>query len=288
MSPEVARVTNALTVDLEDWYHGLTRTMRSPGLWSSLTQRSEISTALLLDLLAEASVKATFFVLGDLAEKSPVLIRRIADAGHELGSHGYTHRLIHTLTPDQFREELDMSRDIIQETAGRSVIGFRAPQFSINQSNLWAFRVLSDAGFEYDSSIFPAKSLFYGDPTAKPIPHKPLSTSSLIEYPVATIPIAGITIPVGGGVYNRWLPGFFSRWAYRQLNQQGRPVILYLHPWELDLEQPRIKVSIRELITHYGNRASLADKLRHICRTFNFVTLETLHHEIIQQNRVMI
>jgi polysaccharide deacetylase family protein (PEP-CTERM system associated) len=277
MSHKQFSITNALTVDLEDWYHGLTRTMRTPERWNTLPPRAEISTHILLDLLAEADVKATFFVLGDLAAKSPSLIRQIAEAGHEIGNHGYSHRLIYEHTPEQFRDDLERSRQVIEDAAGRTVAGFRAPQFSISNRNLWALEVLAELGYKYDSSIFPVKSLFYGYPGAHREPYHPFPGNSFMEYPVATVTIGKIVLPIAGGIYNRILPYFFIRWALRKLNYQGVAAVLYLHPWELDLAQPRIPVSLRERLTHYGWRTTLLDKLRRLFRSFAFAPLERIN-----------
>ena len=276
---------NALTIDLEDWYHGLTRTMHTPERWPSLTPRAEESTAHLLDLLAEEGVHATFFVLGDLARQSPALVRRIAEAGHELGSHGYSHRPIRGLTPAEFREELDRTGDLIAQASGAAVLGFRAPQFSIDQRCPWAFQVLVEAGYHYDSSVFPVKTLLYGYPGANRQPYRPLPDADLVEYPLATVRLAGVTLPVAGGVYNRWLPAHFTRWAVRRLNCQGVAAVLYLHPWELDRQQPRIPVSPRERLTHYGRRASLEGKLRHLFHDFEFAPLGEVHQQWLSRNQ---
>lgn len=279
MSPDIGQIKNALTVDLEDWYHGLTRTMKTPALWHSFKPRATESTSILLDLLAEAGVKATFFILGDLAVKSPELILRIADAGHELGSHGYSHQLINRMQPQQFRDEIIKCQKIVQDSTGKAMIGFRAPQFSMSYQTPWAFEILAESGFEYDSSIFPMKTLLYGTPGANPLPHKPFPDCGIMEYPVSTIRWAGITIPVSGGVYNRFYPYWFIHWAIESLNKRSIPAILYLHPWELDLYQPRIKVSPRERLTHYGNRKTVVNKLRHLLQDFKFNTLGNLHLE---------
>jgi polysaccharide deacetylase family protein (PEP-CTERM system associated) len=264
---------NALTVDLEDWYHGLTRTMFKPQLWPSLPRRAEETTAQLLDILAEVGVRATFFVLGDLARQSPALIRRIAEDGHELSSHGFSHRRIHELTPAEFRTELDEARQVIEQASGAAVKGFRAPQFSIDHRCLWAFEVLAEAGYLYDSSVFPLKSYFYGYAGASRHPYHPLPDSPLIEYPVATFRFGKLTFPVAGGVYNRLLPYPLIHWATQHINREGFPAVLYLHPWELDLRQPRIPVNPRERVTHFAGRTTLAKKLRRLCKEFEFAPL---------------
>ena len=284
MSDETTKFSNAFTVDLEDWYHGLTRTLATPERWSSLPKRAENTIPLLLDLLSESGVRATFFILGDLAEKHPNLIKRISDRGHELGSHGFSHKPIDQLSPEEFRKELEKSREIIAKLTGISPVGYRAPQFSINQKCTWAFKVLAESGFEYDSSVFPARSLFYGYPGASRKPYKPLLNSNIMEYPVATIRIGKLTVPVAGGVYNRMLPYSIIKWSLRRINQEECPAVIYLHPWELDKQQPRIPVSSRERITHYGRRNSLDHKLKSLFLDFKFLPLGEVHKQWVSAN----
>jgi polysaccharide deacetylase family protein (PEP-CTERM system associated) len=273
MSPDQNGVVNALTIDFEDWYHGLTRTNPRPEQWDQLPARIEESAAMLLELLSEARVKATFFILGDVARRQPQIIRRIAEMGHELGSHGFSHRPVHQLNPQEFRRDLDETRQLIQDIAGADVVGFRAPYFSIDQRCLWAFEVLEQAGYHYDSSIFPLKTILYGYAGASRVPYRPLSDARLVEYPLTTLRMFGRNFPVAGGFYNRMLPYPVIRWSLRKINRQGMAAILYLHPWELDVHQPRIPVSPREKLTHFGGRASLAGKLRRLSKDFHLTTL---------------
>lgn len=284
MLAESSRVINAITVDLEDWYQGLTRTMYTPERWRSLPARVEETTVFLLNLFSETGVHATFFVLGFLAQQHPHLIKQIANAGHELASHGFSHQPIYRLTPQQFKQELLRTKDVIEQNTSTSVIGFRAPQFSINGNSLWAFSILTETGHEYDSSVFPARSLFYGYPQANRLPYRPIPNSNLVEYPIATIPIGHINIPIAGGVYNRFLPYPFINWALSKLNQQGVPAVIYVHPWEFDLEQPRISVKLRERITHYGMRKTLENKMRKLLKTFPFAPLCKVHKEWLSKN----
>jgi polysaccharide deacetylase family protein (PEP-CTERM system associated) len=278
MSPEQNGVINALTVDFEDWYHGLTRTNPHPEQWDYMPARIEASASLLLDLLAEARVHATFFILGDVAHRHPKIVRRVAEMGHELASHGFSHRPVHHLTPDEFRRDLDDTRQLIADITGVGVVGFRAPYFSIDQRNLWAFGILEQAGYQYDSSIFPLKTILYGYSGASRIPYRPQSGEGLVEYPISTLRLLGRNFPVSGGFYNRMLPYRIIRWSLRKLNQRGIAAILYLHPWELDLHQPRIPVSPRERITHFGGRASLAGKLYRLSRDFHLAPLGEVHN----------
>jgi polysaccharide deacetylase family protein (PEP-CTERM system associated) len=275
------QMVNALTVDLEDWYHGLTRTMNRPDLWSSLPKRATESTAILLDLLAEAGVRATFFILGDLAKQSPEIIRSIVENGHELGSHGYSHRRISQLTPKQFREDLARTRQLIEEISGISVTAFRAPQFSITRNDKWVFEVLGEAGYKLDSSVFPTKTMLYGYPGATNHPFQPTSKFNLMEYPVATLKFGKISIPIAGGVYNRILPVIFLLWGIRRMNRQGLPAVIYIHPWEFDLNQPRIPVNPRERVTHYIGRSILLRKIRNLMETVTFAPLGIVHQNWI-------
>lgn len=277
MSPEPNDVVNALTVDFEDWYHGLTCTNPLPEQWDHLPARIEASSSLLLDILSELEVQATFFVLGDVARRQPRIIRRIAEMGHELASHGFSHRPVHHLTPAEFLHDLDETRKLISDAAGVDVKGFRAPYFSIDQRCLWAFAVLEQAGYQYDSSIFPLKTILYGYSGASRTPYRPLSNAGLVEYPLSTLRLLGRNFPISGGFYNRILPYRFIHWGLYTLNGQGTAAILYLHPWELDVHQPRIPVSPRERLTHFGGRASLAGKLRKLAHNFRLAPLGQVH-----------
>ena len=277
MSLESNGIVNALTVDFEDWYQGLTRTNPHPEQWDHLPARIEASTQLLLAILSEAGIHATFFILGDLARRKPHIIRRIAESGHELASHGFLHRPVHRLTPDEFRLDLEETRKLVADITGSDVTGFRAPYFSIDERCSWAFEILAKTGYQYDSSIFPLKTILYGSSGASRIPYRPLAGFDFVEYPLTTLRLLGINIPVAGGFYNRVLPYRFISWSLHTLNQQGIAAILYLHPWELDLDQPRIPVSPRERLTHFTGRASLSTKLGHLLQDFLFAPLSDVH-----------
>lgn len=267
---------NALTIDLEDWYQGLTSTSRQIDRWSSFESRVVGNTEKLLDLLTQVEVKATFFVLGYVAEQLPDLVRRVADDGHEIALHSYYHRRVHQLTLEQFRQDVVMSREVVQQACGRQVYGYRAPMFSINSSCLWAFDILRDLGFQYDSSIFPVRNMYYGYNSAPQFPYRPFDTGSFVEFPLATAKFYGITLPIGGGFYFRSLPYSFFRAGIQQLNRQNKPAVLYFHPWEFDIEQRYRRVTPRERITHYYGRAGLGGKLRRLLVDFKFTTLSAL------------
>lgn len=268
---------NAFTVDVEDWYHGLTSTNRQPHLWPRLESRVVGNTERLLELLATYDVRATFFVLGKVAEQYPDLIRRVAAAGHEVGVHGYAHRNIHRVTADEFAAEIDRSLELLRPLTPDPIIGHRAPYFSIDASTLWALDILAERGFLYDSSVFPTCNMLYGYPDA---PHRPYRvqtrTYTLVEFPASTIRLAGMTLPVAGGFYSRVTPGPLTRWAIRRLNAEASPAIVYVHPWELDTGQRYSGVTPRERITHYHGRASLKAKLHRLLRNFEFAPLKEL------------
>jgi polysaccharide deacetylase family protein (PEP-CTERM system associated) len=269
-------MVNALTIDLEDWYQGLTSTSRQIDQWPMFEDRVVENTERILDILGSASIKATFFVLGYVADRFPGLVRRVADNGHEIALHGYYHHHVHRLTLDQFRSDVVLGMDAVQQASGRKVIGFRAPMFSIKSSTKWALQELCAMGFRYDSSMFPIRNFYYGNPNAPRHPYRPLEDSSFMEFPLATVRLIGINWPVGGGFYVRTLPYRLIRAGIRQLNQEGKPAIIYLHPWELDQEQRYYQVTIRERITHYHGRASLQNKLCRLIQDFDFVPLNQL------------
>lgn len=272
---------NAFTVDLEDWFQGLTSTNPQVTRWPAFESRVVPATLRLLELLRSYGIQATFFVLGYVADNHPGLIDAIQADGHEIAVHGYWHSYISRLTPLEFSRELERSLKAIMPVTGQRPVGHRAPYFSIDQRTPWVFDVLEEHGFLYDSSIFPIRNGYYGYPGAPRFPYA-ASDSGLVEFPLSTIRLGGFNWPVAGGFYLRILPNAFVRWAIRQLNRQGQPAILYLHPWELDLDQPAHPVTPRERITHYAGRSRLASKLHRLFSEFCFVPLRTL----LEQARV--
>ena len=267
---------NALTVDLEDWYQGLTSTGQRVDRWPVYEDRVVESSQKLLDILDEAGVKATFFVLGYVADQFPALVRRVADAGHEIGLHSYHHRPVHRLTPDQFRADLVRGREAVEQASGRQVIGYRAPMFSINRSALWALEVLTEMGFRYDSSVFPTRNMLYGFPDAPRFPYHPLGNSPFVEFPLSTVHMLGINWPVAGGFYLRLLPYPLFKRGLQRINREGKPAVIYLHPWELDADQPYPNPTLRERFTHYHNLRRTAAKLTALLRDFRFGPLASL------------
>jgi polysaccharide deacetylase family protein (PEP-CTERM system associated) len=269
-------VVNAFTVDLEDWYQGLTSTNRQPERWTDYEARLVDNTARLLALLGEHGVRATFFVLGPVAEQYPDLVRQIDAAGHEIAVHGYWHQRVDRLTPGQFSAELDRVFQALSPLASQPVVGHRAPYFSIDRQSLWALEVLSKRGFRYDSSFFPTRNMLYGYPGAPRFPCRVGNKGGLVEFPISTARWLGITWPMGGGFYVRALPYSVIRAGIRQLNRQGQPAILYVHPWELDTEQDYRKVTLRERVSHYYGRHGLEKKLGRLFGEFVFSPLREL------------
>jgi polysaccharide deacetylase family protein (PEP-CTERM system associated) len=270
---------NALSVDVEDWFQvgAFEKTIRRAD-WDGLTHRVEANTDAVLALFAEADVKATFFTLGWVAERYPALMHRIADAGHEVASHGYDHARVFTFTPDQFRANLRKSRAILEDASGQAVTGYRAPSFSIDPRTPWAHSILAEEGYRYSSSVAPIRHDHYGWPDSPRFAWKPVSDSPLVELPVTTAKWGGRTLAAGGGGFFRLLPYGFSRWAVRQVNEQaGRPAIIYFHPWEIDPDQPRVtNAPLRSRLRHYSNLSVMAAKLRRLTRDFAWTRLDAL------------
>ncbi|WP_043152539.1 XrtA system polysaccharide deacetylase [Sphingobium sp. Ant17] len=270
---------NALSVDVEDWFQvgAFERTIRRAD-WDGLTHRVERNTDAVLDLFAQADVKATFFTLGWVAERYPALMRRIADAGHEVASHGYDHERVFTFTPEAFRADLRKARAILEDTSGQAVTGYRAPSFSIDTRTPWAHPILAEEGYRYSSSVAPIRHDHYGWPQSPRFAWKPVAGSDLVELPVTTAKLGQRTLAAGGGGFFRLLPYGFSRWAIRQVNDQaGRPAIIYFHPWEIDPDQPRVAdAPLRSRLRHYSNLSVMAAKLRRLTRDFAWTRVDAL------------
>jgi polysaccharide deacetylase family protein (PEP-CTERM system associated) len=266
---------NAFSVDLEDWFQGLTSTNPMVEQWASFESRVVPATQSLLDVLRDYEVQATFFVLGYVADRFPALVEEIRADGHEIGLHGYYHRFVNQLTPDQFAQELELSLKAIERITGEMPLGHRAPYFSIDAATPWAFDLLQAQGLRYDSSLFPTRTTLYGFPDAPRYPHR-LDGHSLVEFPLSTVRWGGVNWPIAGGFYLRALPYDLIRWGISRLNRQGHPAIMYLHPWELDLGQDYGRVTLRERITHYHGRRRLREKLHRLFSDFRFGSLGTL------------
>lgn len=263
-------IVNALSFDIEDWYQGLTSTSENIEKWADFESRVEKNSEFILGLLSRANVKATFFILGYVAEQYPDLIRKIADEGHEIGVHGYFHRKVNSLTQDQFVQDVENALRVVEESSGKTVSGFRAPMFSIDHNSMWALEALMELGFHYDSSVFPINNKYYGAPDAPRFPYQPYENQQFYEIPVSTSKMFGTNFPIGGGFYFRSLPYRLIRHEIKHLNKNGKPAVLYFHPWEFDLKQPHQRVTIREKITHYYGRGRLKEKFSRLLEDFNF------------------
>ncbi len=278
MTPQ-ATVSNAFTVDLEDWFQGLTSTNPLVERWPEMESRVVPATDFLLGILRQHQVTATFFVLGYVADHYPALIEKIAAAGHEIGIHGYYHRFVHKLSPDEFKEEIERSIQAVYAITGEMPLGHRAPYFSVNARTPWALDVLQEKGLSYDSSYFPVRNMLYGFPEAPRFPYR-MNGRNFVEFPLSTLRIGSINLPMSGGFYMRTLPYFFLHWAIARLNRAGHPAILYHHPWEMDTGQPMRAATPRERLTHYHGRRSLPGKLHRLFDAFRFVPLRQLMEDV--------
>jgi polysaccharide deacetylase family protein (PEP-CTERM system associated) len=266
---------NALTIDVEDYYHvsGFDHCI-DRGDWDRLASRVVNSTDRLLDCLAAANVRATFFILGWVAERHPSLVRAIHSAGHEIGSHSYGHRLIYELTPEQFRADLRRSLDVLEDTVGERVTAYRAPSFSITRQSLWALDILIEEGITLDSSIYPTHHDRYGIPGTPLGPHRiDLAAGALWEFPPPVCRFLGYPLPVGGGGYFRLFPYALTHRALARINAAGRPFAVYLHPWELDPDQPRFRPGVLRAFRHYVNLRHTEARLERLLQDFSFGTL---------------
>jgi polysaccharide deacetylase family protein (PEP-CTERM system associated) len=270
---------SGLSVDVEDYYHVEAFADRiRPDDWPQYPRRVADNTRRVLELFGRFNAKATFFVLGWVAEKEPALVREIAAAGHEVASHSHKHRRVFTMSPQEFREDLRRARAAIEDASGAKVEGYRAPTFSILDKSLWAIEILAEEGFVYDSSVFPVKHDLYG------MPHAPRflyqwscrSGKTLYEVPPLTVRFAGRNLPVAGGGYLRILPMWYTRWALTRIaRRDGRPPVIYFHPWEIDPGQPRIEAGLRSRLRHYLNLRRMESRIKELLAGATYVPLRS-------------
>jgi polysaccharide deacetylase family protein (PEP-CTERM system associated) len=270
-------IVNAMTVDVEDYFHvaALAQSI-DRARWDEMEFRADTSTRRLLDLFAATQITATFFVLGWVAKRSPELIREIHRRGHEVASHGMSHKLVFDQTPQEFAAETYESKALLEDIIGAPVLGYRASTYSITRRSLWALDILKEAGFAYDSSIFPIRHDVYGIPDAPQTPSviETPKGAKMIEFPMSTAPMLGARLPVSGGGYFRLLPYWLTRAGLRKLNHGlGRPFIFYLHPWEIDPQQPRIRTRWLSRLRHYTNLDRCESRLRRLIAEFRFSTV---------------
>jgi polysaccharide deacetylase family protein (PEP-CTERM system associated) len=264
-------VVNVLSVDVEEYYHAAIFREGVGERATGFVSRVEESMDRVLALLADADVRATCFILGEVAAAHPATVRKIAGEGHEVACHGHCHELVSRQSPEQFRTDIGRARRILEDITGTSVLGYRAPSFSIGAGQTWAYDILLEEGFRYDSSVYPIVHDQYGDPSAPRFPYaiRRNDSGTLIEFPIGTTRVLGVNLPVGGGGYFRLLPAMLTRVGICRVNRRERqPVMFYFHPWELDPGQPRFRMPWRHRFRHYvGMRreaAKLSTLLRHL------------------------
>lgn len=271
---QASPVINAMSVDVEDYFHvaALAGSI-DRATWGRMEYRAEASTRRLLDLFDRHALKSTFFVLGWVARRSPALIREIHERGHEVASHGMSHLLVYDQTPQEFSAETYESKALLEDIIGAPVLGYRASTYSITKRSLWALDILKEAGFLYDSSIFPIRHDLYGIPDAPQVPSRIATPkgASIVEFPMSTAPMFGARLPVSGGGYFRLLPYWLTRAGLRKLNDSlSRPFIFYLHPWEVDPQQPRVRTSLKSRLRHYTNLDRTEARLERLISEFRF------------------
>jgi polysaccharide deacetylase family protein (PEP-CTERM system associated) len=272
-------IVNAMSVDVEDYFQvSAFDTVVSRADWSTLESRVVTNTERLLDLFERSNIKSTFFVLGWVAEHFPALVRNIAARGHEIASHGYNHQLVYSLTPQAFREDVGSAKRLLEDLSGKVVRGYRAPSYSIVERSLWALDVLIEEGYEYDTSIFPIHHDRYGIADAERHTHVLRRPSgALIEVPASTVRMSGVNLPIGGGGYFRLLPYAWTQWGINRVNAtEHKPVVFYLHPWEVDPAQPRFRASAVSRFRHYTNLSATVSRLTRLIETFRFDTIAAL------------
>ncbi len=280
--PIVGPTINALTIDVEDYFHpNAMDDVVQPAEWDRLPQRVERNTYRILDLLSECDVRATFFVLGWVGERWPNLVIEINRRGHEVACHGFAHRLVYRLGREKFHDDVVRGRQVLEDCLGVRIAGFRAASYSIVQSTPWAFDVLIDAGFDYDSSVFPIHHDIYGIPSFSRTPVRVRrSHGEILEVPPSTVRLLGRNWPVAGGGYLRVLPYVITQWAIARLNQrEGIPAMVYLHPWELDPEQPRLRAGVRTRWRQYTNLHTTEQRVRRLLSEFRFAPIPEAFHD---------
>lgn len=255
---------NGLSVDVEEWFQvGAFERVIAKADWDGLDSRVAYNTGKVLDLFGETGVKATFFTLGWVAERNPALIRRIADEGHEVASHGWDHDRVFTMTADAFRADLERARIALEDASGQRVTGYRAPSFSIDQRTPWAHQILAEQGYAYSSSVAPLVHDHYGWADAPRYAYRPVAGSDLIELPITLADVAGRKITTGGGFFRLFPATITDRAVARANRDEHRPAVFYFHPWEVDPDQPRVaRAPLKSRLRHYSRLGAMAGKLR--------------------------
>ena len=273
-------LSNAFTVDVEEHFHvAALKEAFGPATWTSQASRVENNTLRILDILRQFDVTGTFFVLGWVADRHPRVVRAIVDAGHELACHGQSHQLIYEQEPAVFRDETIRAKKTLEDIAGVEVAGYRAASYSITPKSVWALDVIHEAGFTYDSSIVPARHDLYGFIGAPAFPHRIRfgGGGELAEFPPSTIRLLKQQIPIGGGGYFRMFPYWLTRWGLRAINNRSsKPFSFYMHPWEIDTDQPRVGVRWKSRFRHYTNLHQFEPRLRRLLSEFDFTSMRSI------------
>jgi polysaccharide deacetylase family protein (PEP-CTERM system associated) len=283
---------NMMSIDVEDYFHvSAFESISPPSSWTEFESRVERNTDKILNILSTFDIKATFFVLGWVARFSPCLVKKIAEMGHEIASHGYGHQRVPTQTRQEFREDIRQSKSLLEDLIGKEVKGYRAPSYSICLNTLWAFDELVEAGYSYDSSVFPIKHDFYGIPDWPRFPFSLQRTEGswapgcsqnlnceIIEVPISTLDKGGRNIPIAGGGYFRLYPYAMTRMGLNQINnQEQRPFVFYIHPWEFDPDQPRMKnAGMKSRFRHYLNLHKTEGRFTRLVQDFKFSTIDNV------------
>lgn len=269
-------VLNALTVDVEEYYHAMAFREGTNGLGDySFVSRVEESIDRVLALLCHQETRATFFILGEVAAAHRAMVRKIAEEGHEVACHGERHEPVWRQTAGEFRADIHRAKGLLEDLTGQPVIGYRAPNFSIDRGQAWAYDILLEEGFRYDSSVYPILHDWYGDPSAPRFPYEIRRNGhgGLIEFPIGTARFLGVNLPFGGGGYFRLLPFALIRYGIRRVNaHEGQPIMFYFHPWELDPDQPRPPMPWRNHFRHYVGLRGEEAKLSRLLQHFRFST----------------
>jgi len=278
IEPTAPRVmVNALTIDVEDYFQVSAFAGRiARDSWESMPCRVERNVERILEMLAERDVRATFFVLGWVAERYPGLVRKLASGGHEIASHGYEHKRVTDQAYGSFLADIRLAKAILEDVSQKKVSGYRAPSFSVGPGNEWAFDCMLEAGYRYSSSVYPIRHDHYGVPDAPRFAYE--VRPGLLEVPVATVRLLNANWPAGGGGYFRLLPYGVSRWSLRRVNERdGEPAIFYFHPWELDPEQPRVDgINFRTRFRHYLNLRHMASRMRELLGDFRWSRIDEI------------
>lgn len=267
-------MVNAISVDVEDHFHTeIMSRVVTRASWPELPCRVERNTKFLFQLFSEREVRATFFFLGWVAERYPELVREAASLGHEVGCHSYWHRLVYTISPEEFREDTKRAKQCIEDATGMPVLGYRAPSFSMTAGTEWATEILEELGFLYDSSVHPVPHDLYDNRNAPREPFR-VGQRRLLEIPISTIRVGKKNYPFSGGGYFRLLPYPIVRWGIRRLNQmEAKPVVFYIHPWEIDDIRPRITDDRKTVFRQYMKIGSTAGALNRMLQDFHFASI---------------